>query len=196
MTQTPKPAREARAVDDKTAPLKSRIALGYLTVNGRVEPIFAPIQGFEHLFANTDVAARKRRRARSPTSDADGDCEASPVPKTFRIGDIASLQIFYATRFRELTMKPMRDIVTAWVKRLEPKRQKKFGPYQRYDLDPLSVRAKSTKPPWWPTEIPYVEPSHLKLERKSRLRQTCSCSLTVGRFGASSSRYHDDPPPY
>lgn len=82
-------------------------------------------------------------------------------------------------------MKPMRDVVTAWVKRLEPKRQKKFGPYQRYDLDARSEKAKSVKPPWWPADIPYVEPSHLKLERKSRLQQTCRHSLTVDRPGAS-----------
>ncbi|OAG05658.1 uncharacterized protein CC84DRAFT_1259057 [Paraphaeosphaeria sporulosa] len=205
----PKPS-ESRAGEEPTAPLESRIALGYLTVNGREEPVFAPIQGFEHLFAHADVAApwpqqsgetqatattaapttttttthppsvaapskksrmRKRRRTRSQShhclqakAAVVEDCEAAQVPKTFSIGDVNSLQTFYATRFRELTMKPMRDIVTAWVKRLEPKRQKKYGPYQRYDLDPRSDKVKSIKPRWWPADIPYVEPSHLKLE--------------------------------
>ncbi|KAL5399477.1 hypothetical protein PMIN03_010617 [Paraphaeosphaeria minitans] len=219
---------ESPSVQEPTAPLKSRIALGYLTVNGREEPVFAPIQGFEHLFAHADVAApwpqqsgethatettaatstkttttkatasitsttttpppppppprpgvaapsnkshtRKRRRTRSQSHHyvqdkaAAEDCEATQVPKTFSIGDVVSLQAFYVTRFRELTMKPMRDIVTAWVKRLEPKRQKKYGPYQRYDVDHRSDKVKSIKPRWWPADIPYVEPSHLKLE--------------------------------
>lgn len=75
-------------------------------------------------------------------------------------------------------MKPMRDIVTAWVKRLEPRRQKQYGPYQRYKYidgangseihtTSRSGRKQSTKPPWWPSDVPYVEPSHLKLQRKS-----------------------------
>ncbi|KAF2446110.1 hypothetical protein P171DRAFT_430327 [Karstenula rhodostoma CBS 690.94] len=191
VAQKPKPASQSRPVVDQVAPLKSRIALGYLTVNGREEPVFAPIQGFEHLFAHADVAApwpqqsgetqateadrgpslaapskkpRSRKRRHDHVQAADEDCEATRAPMTFSIGDVKSLKAFYAARFRELTMKPMRDVVTAWVKRLEPKRQKKYGPYQRYDHDARSDKFKGVKPPWWPAHIPYVEPSHLKLE--------------------------------
>lgn len=103
---------------------------------------------------------------------ADGDCEVKKASETFTfsIGDIASLQTFYKTRFRELTMKPMRDIVTAWVKKIEPKRQKKYGRYQRYNANSRLNKTNSIKPPWWPADVPYVEPSHLKLERESLLR--------------------------
>ncbi|KAJ4353878.1 uncharacterized protein N0V89_005608 [Didymosphaeria variabile] len=197
--QKPKREPKSRAVEEDDTPLKSRIALGYLTVNGREEPVFAPIQGFEHLFTHEDVAAPrateaahnpslaasskkshalKRRRTRNQddndindAQDADEAHEPTAKvrpPETFSIGDVESLQAFYAARFRELTMKPMRDVVTAWVKRLEPRRQKKYGPYQRYeyndDSDGRLDRKKSIKPPWWPTAVPYVEPSHLKLQ--------------------------------
>ena len=49
------PAVEAG--DETPAPLKSRVPLGFLKVNGREEPVFAPIPGFEHMFTQKDVAA-------------------------------------------------------------------------------------------------------------------------------------------
>lgn len=100
--------------------------------------------------------------------DADGEEEPEVVPAdvtlSFHVGDIEALKAFYAVRFRELTMKPMRDIVTAWVKRLEPRRQQKFGPYQRYPERRGGKPKTFIKPSWWPAAVPYVEPSHLKLQ--------------------------------
>jgi hypothetical protein len=132
--------------------------------------------------------SRKRQRTRNQDhnhddahyADEEGEATAN-VLMSFNIGDVESLKQFYAVRFRELTMKPMRDVVTAWVKRLEPKRQKKYGPYQRYDPDRRPEQSKSVKPPWWPVDVPYIEPSHLKLQRKSRLQHTCRRLLTVNR---------------
>ncbi|KAF9733833.1 hypothetical protein PMIN06_010466 [Paraphaeosphaeria minitans] len=198
-----KRAAESRAVkagDEAPALLKSRIPLGFLTVNGRKEPVFKPISGFEHLFYE-DVAAptpppfpqdtgksretqatetacrssaavlsrkppsRKRQRTHNRDhhdaqyANEEGESTAN-ITTSFSIGDVDSLKNFYTARFRELTMKPLRDIVTAWVKRLEPKRQKKYGPYHQYS----DTCPDQSKPPWWPVDVPYVEPSHLRLE--------------------------------
>jgi hypothetical protein len=41
--------------------------------------------------------------------------------KTFRMGEIEGLMEFFRHRIDELTMKPVRGMVTAWIKILEPK---------------------------------------------------------------------------
>jgi hypothetical protein len=74
------------------------------------------------------------------------------------IGDVPELKKFYRRRLDELTMKPLRPIVTAWIKQREPKRLSKFGPYHKKlpcDMPP------GCTPPWWPRDVPYEEPSHL-----------------------------------
>jgi hypothetical protein len=55
-------------------------------------------------------------------------------------------------------MKPLRPIVTAWIKQLEPKRLSHYGPYHK--KLPKEQPPAST-PPWWPHDVPYEEPSHL-----------------------------------
>ncbi|KAF1966469.1 hypothetical protein BU23DRAFT_560168 [Bimuria novae-zelandiae CBS 107.79] len=123
--------------------------------------------------AHSSEPSRNLKRPRSPfqhDDDNSHDADEPTEPKvkaitvnTFHVGDIESLKAFYEQRFRELTMKPMRDIVTAWVKRLEPRRQQEYGPYQKY-VDRRTGKPKAyRKPRWWPAEVPYVEPSHLKL---------------------------------
>lgn len=77
---------------------------------------------------------------------------------TFYIGDVEELKRFFRRRLDELTMKPVRPIVTAWVKMLEPKRLTKFGPYHK--KLPKEQPPECT-PPWWPQDVPYEEPSHL-----------------------------------
>lgn len=83
---------------------------------------------------------------------------------TFYIGDIAKLKKFFRRRLDELTMKPLRPIVTAWIKQLEPKRLSHYGPYHK--KFPGEVSAKLT-PPWWPSDVRYEEPSHLDKAGKS-----------------------------
>ncbi|KAH8725244.1 hypothetical protein GQ44DRAFT_759622 [Phaeosphaeriaceae sp. PMI808] len=83
---------------------------------------------------------------------------AIEMSRTFHIGDMEGLKNFFRHRIDELTMKPVRGMVTRWVKQLEPKRKGGYGPYHR--LLPADAPADTT-PPWWPQDVPYVEPAHL-----------------------------------
>ncbi len=86
---------------------------------------------------------------------------------TFYIGDVDELKRFFRRRLDELTMKPVRPIVTAWVKQLEPKRLSLFGPYHK---KLPREQPQGCTPPWWPYHVPYEEPSHLdKAGKLSRL---------------------------
>ncbi|KAF1947032.1 hypothetical protein EJ02DRAFT_171497 [Clathrospora elynae] len=83
---------------------------------------------------------------------------ATDQSHTFYIGDVDELSKFFRRRLDELTMKPVRPIITAWIKQLEPKRLSQYGPYHKQlpgDLPPHRT------PPWWPHNVPYEEPSHL-----------------------------------
>ncbi|KAF9728591.1 hypothetical protein PMIN01_13419 [Paraphaeosphaeria minitans] len=165
-------SRVVKAGNEAPAPIKSRVPLGFLTVNGHKEPVFEPISGYEHLFYEdvtpphpTPIPPEYRKVAQDPSHSKPfvyggfyANEEDANISTTFSIGDVDSLKRFYKARFQELTMKPMRDIVAAWVKRLEPERRKKYGAYQRYSNQP-----KSLKTLWWPVNVPYIEPSHLKL---------------------------------
>jgi hypothetical protein len=62
-------------------------------------------------------------------------------------------------RLEELTIKPLRPIVTEWVKLLVPRRQALHGPYQKRHPD-TGAPARPA-PHWWPKGIQYFEPSHL-----------------------------------
>ncbi|KAF2639043.1 hypothetical protein P280DRAFT_471032 [Massarina eburnea CBS 473.64] len=111
---------------------------------------------------------RSRFRARPSVDDGgdDGDDDDEPVakrnhPQTLYINDIEALKSFYEVRLRELTMKPLRQIVTAWVKEISPKRQATCGPYHKRGHPDNENLPKA---PWWPEGIPYYEPSHLKLK--------------------------------
>lgn len=124
-----------------------------------------------------DVQPKSRKRARSRAEEPrqgaaqhfseDGDDEqyddrdvpvATQKSYTFYIGDVKPLMGFFHRRLDELTMKPVRPIVTAWVKQLEPKRLSLYGPYHK--KLPREQPSECT-PPWWPHDVPYEEPSHL-----------------------------------
>lgn len=87
--------------------------------------------------------------------------------RTFHIGDIKALQIFFRQRIDELTMKPVRGMVTSWVKQLEPKRKGGYGPYHK--MLPSDAPDDAT-PPWWPRNVPYIEPAHLDKDGKLFVR--------------------------
>jgi hypothetical protein len=114
--------------------------------------------------------ARSKRRADEEEDECHEDeiTDQDSVPKrtrteTMYINNIEALTRFYRRRFDEMTMKPLRKIITEWVGRLEPQRQSKYG---RYD-NKLPSRRDEPSPPWWPSYCPYREPSHLKRERES-----------------------------
>ena len=79
---------------------------------------------------------------------------------TFYIGDIDAFKEFLRCRFDELTMKPLRGIVTHWVKLLEPRRLGDWGKYHEM------LPSEADTPPWWPRTVIYKEPSHLKKSGK------------------------------
>jgi hypothetical protein len=83
--------------------------------------------------------------------------------KTFQVGDIEALKTFLRARIDELTMKPVRSMVTSWVKKLEPKRKGGYGPYHK--MLPSAAPEEAT-PPWWPRTVPYIEPAHLDKDGK------------------------------
>lgn len=85
---------------------------------------------------------------------------------SFYIGDLGELKRFFRRRFDELTTRPLRTIVTAWIKQLEPRR---LGGYGKYHKQLPSEQPPGCTPPWWPEDVPYNEPSHLSKGRKSRL---------------------------
>lgn len=83
--------------------------------------------------------------------------------RTFHVGDVEALKVFFRQRIDELTMKPVRGMVTAWVKQLEPKRKGGYGPYHK--MLPSQAPEDAT-PPWWPRDVPYIEPAHLDKDGK------------------------------
>jgi hypothetical protein len=113
---------------------------------------------------------------------SNGDDEVEEVSvvtedsKTFCIGDIEALKVFFRHRIDELTMKPVRSMVTSWVKQLEPKRKGGYGPYHK--MLP-SEAAEDATPPWWPQSVPYVEPAHLDKDGKhSHDMSYCDCACS------------------
>ncbi|CAA9958044.1 DUF2841 domain containing protein [Pyrenophora teres f. maculata] len=165
--------------------------------DGREEVTYKPIPGFEHLWNGTEQTQaapspppvplpkaperRKRKRTRaivhdSSEDDIDGHCRCGSGDVTistdtsyhFHIGDLDSLKKFFRRRLDELTTKPVRPIVTAWLKLLEPKRLSIYG---RYHKKLPREQPPECTPPWWPHDVPYEEPSHLD--------KTCLLALAV-----------------
>jgi len=73
---------------------------------------------------------------------------------------IGAFKKFLYYRFDELTMKPLRGIVTHWVKLLEPERLGCWGKYHEM------LPSEAESPPWWPRTVIYKDPSHLKKSGK------------------------------
>jgi hypothetical protein len=115
--------------------------------------------------------SRRTHEASDPEDNIDNaddekDSEVAVVnesSKTFQVGDIEGLKIFLRARIDELTMKPVRSMVTSWVKKLEPKRKGGYGPYHK--MLPAYAPDDAT-PPWWPQTVPYIEPAHLDKDGK------------------------------
>jgi hypothetical protein len=100
----------------------------------------------------------KRRRSSDDDEEDENRVVANDESNTFYIGDFNELERFIRQRFKELTMKPLRGIVTSWIKLLEPRRLGTYGKY--HEMLPSQMSEDAT-PPWWPKTIIYKEPSHL-----------------------------------
>jgi len=123
---------------------------------------------------------RKRKRTRAIVRDSSEDDNedqhgprdveiSSDTVHHFHIGDFDQLKLFFRRRLDELTTKPVRPIVTAWLKLREPKRLRMYGRYHK--MLPREQPPGST-PPWWPGGVPYQEPSHLDKECKPPLTRS------------------------
>ncbi|PSN70944.1 hypothetical protein BS50DRAFT_270122 [Corynespora cassiicola Philippines] len=114
------------------------------------------------------VSHEKLKLESKPRGQPDDDDDergrySAPASKTaemraFSIGDTVRLQHFYAARLKELTMKPVRNIVTEWIKALEPDRMRKYGRYHRKYPPQMPP---DSQPAWWPDNVLYNEPAHL-----------------------------------
>ncbi|KAF3035970.1 hypothetical protein E8E12_007568 [Didymella heteroderae] len=110
--------------------------------------------------------ARNRKAVADDTNPEDAEPTVEVVTEeshTFYIGDIDAFKMFLTRRFDELTMKPLRGIATHWVKLIEPRRLGDWGKY--HEMKP----SEAETPPWWPQDVIYKEPSHLKKEDLSTL---------------------------
>ncbi|KAF2994565.1 hypothetical protein E8E13_000117 [Curvularia kusanoi] len=118
--------------------------------------------------------------------------------RTFYIGDVNAFKEFLHCRFDELTMKPLRGIVTHWVKLLEPRRLGDWGKYHEM------LPSEAETPPWWPATVIYKEPSHLKknvdeMKRKepwiNKLRNVAKFTIqttSADHFSSSKEGAHSE----
>ena len=69
------------------------------------------------------IQVRIKRRRSADENASDGSDEKALVTdttKSFHMGDIDGLKIFLKHRVDELTMRPLRGVVTAWLVQLKP----------------------------------------------------------------------------
>jgi hypothetical protein len=127
--------------------------------------------------ASSSSSVRKRKRAESADNGGENDDAVREVrasSMTFLMGDIIGLEGFIRHRLEELTTKPLRAIVTGWVKKLEPKRRTNYGPY--HEMLPTEAPPEAT-PLWWPRTVLYAEPTHLEKDSKNSSLCTMRCVL-------------------
>lgn len=127
------------------------------------QPHVARRKSLKRSRSETRKLAQEQSHAHLDDDEDDDGCDPedrSPPEKahTFYIGDFDELCKFFRRRLEELTMKPLRPIVTAWIKQLEPRRLGSYGPYHK---KMPSQRPPECTPEWWPRDVRYEEPSHL-----------------------------------
>jgi hypothetical protein len=106
----------------------------------------------------------KKRRYQRRNEERRAAYERKKTEKTvytLHIGDVESTKLFYRTRLREIGLKALRQIVTEWVKIMEPNRLRLYGPYHK---KAPSISDPDRSPPWWSPNVPYEEPAHLQVK--------------------------------
>ena len=99
--------------------------------------------------------------------DREGDdevpCSSPKVlgTRTFNLGDEDATREFFAYRMRELTLSPFRVILKDWVGFACPERRRK---YRKYHKQKPSDMPAGSQPDWWPHNVLYMEPAHLREE--------------------------------
>ncbi|KAF3031125.1 hypothetical protein E8E12_000852 [Didymella heteroderae] len=122
---------------------------------------------------NSKFKGRKRTRSVTPDLAGNEDNSSEGVGQTvevatekshtFYIGDIDSLKKFLTHRFDELTLEELRGFVRHWIKLIEPRWIGDWGMYHEMKV------SEAETPPWWPQDMIYREPSHLKKEELTLL---------------------------
>ncbi|WOO84460.1 putative protein [Vanrija pseudolonga] len=90
-------------------------------------------------------------------------------PSKMTIGPVSSITVTPATidreyhaRFEHLGQNVCANVLKAWIKVVEPKKQTKY-PYKDKKGN------EGRPPPWWPTGLRHIEPDHLHKDERPRL---------------------------
>lgn len=86
--------------------------------------------------------------------DDDQQCNVVPTV-TLTLGAADAILTFFTTTFKAIQQQALKQILKAWIKELEPHKQK-HHPYKG-----------KVFPPYWPTQVDFVEPDHQRTEGKS-----------------------------
>lgn len=87
--------------------------------------------------------------------DTDGSLiEVAPTVQ-IRLGDEAQVLAYYDDVFKGIQQLALKSVLKEWIKKIEPKKQKKFS-YKT-----------QVRPKWWPSDAKYKEPDHIKLDGTS-----------------------------
>jgi hypothetical protein len=90
----------------------------------------------------------------SSLEDEDQQCNVVPTI-TLTLGAEDGILAFFTTTFKAIQQQALKQILKAWIKELEPHKQK-HHPYKGKVL-----------PPYWPEQISFVEPDHQRTEGES-----------------------------
>lgn len=162
-------------------------------------------------------AAKKLPRLQTiaPTDLADSNPNpVSELPRkdrvNFIISDTKAFEDFVMYTFKAILQKPGKDILTEWIRVIQPKKQTAF-PYSRGkdDQDREVVPFdENVHPSWWPTrdtnegkmlDVPFIEPHHLKKHNRLALalHLTMLMDSEMGiRNSQQSGRHIDQNAPY
>lgn len=98
-----------------------------------------------------------------------------------------SLDQEYQSRFEHLGQTVCANILKAWIKVVEPKKQTKY-PYK--DKKGKEGRA----PPWWPTGMRHIEPDHLHKDERPRLLSSIIQQASKPRAEGAEAIAANTPP--
>lgn len=106
----------------------------------------------------TEETFQEFRNASEQTDDASDDKIA------LKISETKNVTAYYESAFERFQQLNCRQIAKEFIKEIQPHKQVKHPYNGGVDSVP-----ESTKPDWWPDDVPHKEPDHLKKECKSCL---------------------------
>lgn len=109
------------------------------------------------------AAAAQGRHTPAPGQHVFSAAKTSPMrPIAALTINPMMLESVYVERFTHLGQTVCANILKAWIKVVEPKKQTKY-PYKNKRGD------EGKAPPWWPVGMRHIEPDHLHKEERPRL---------------------------